>query len=218
MIVPLLIFLGSGIGLGLALFLPGQSDFILLAGPMVLASLWLLLRARQKPKPKLLGPTKWPKAEPNPRRARAPRAAAKPKWIVVDGSNVMHWRDGTPQLEAVQEVVNRLTDLGFSLGVVFDANAGHKLTGRYKHDHAFGKLLGLPESRVIVVDKGTPADPVILAAARELGARIVTNDRYRDWAETHPEVDNDGQLIKGGYRDGQLWLDMAEAQPKLRAS
>jgi hypothetical protein len=102
--------------------------------------------------------------------------------------------------------------------VVFDANAGHKLTGRYKHDHALGKLLGLPEARVMVVDKGTPADPTILAAARDLGARVVTNDRYRDWAETHPEVASAGHLIRGGYRDGHLWLDMVEAQPKLRAS
>lgn len=216
MIVPLLIFLASGIGLGLALFLPGHSDFILLAGPMALASLYLLLRAGRKPN--RLGPTKWPKAEPSEKRLRAPWAPAKPKWIVVDGSNVMHWRDGTPKIEAVQDVVNRLTDLGYSPGVVFDANAGHKLTGRYKHDHALGKLLGLPEARVMVVDKGTPADPTILAAARDLGARVVTNDRYRDWAETHPEVASAGHLIRGGYRDGHLWLDMVAAQPKLRAS
>lgn len=216
MIVPLLIFLASGVGLGLALFLPGQSDFILLVGPIAVASLFLLLRAWARSRD--LVPTKLPDAVPTPKRWRAPWASAKPKWIVVDGSNVMHWRDGTPQIEAVQDVVNRLHSLGFSPGVVFDANAGHKLTGRYKHDHALGKLLGLPEARVMVVDKGSPADPTILASARDLGARIVTNDRYRDWSESHPEVATAGHLIRGGYRDGQLWLDMAEAQPKLRAS
>jgi hypothetical protein len=53
---------------------------------------------------------------------------------------------------------------------VFDANAGYKLLGKYKHDDAFGRLLGLPADRVMVVGKGKPADPTILRAARELWA------------------------------------------------
>jgi hypothetical protein len=60
-----------------------------------------------------------------------------------------------------------------------------------------------------VVNKGNPADPTILAAARDLKARIVSNDRYRDWTESHPEVAKPGHVIRGGYRDGNLWLDLA---------
>ena len=120
----------------------------------------------------------------------------------------MHWKDNVPQIESVRAVLAQLTAAGYAPGVVFDANAGYKLMGSYKHDHAFGKLLGLPQDRVIVVAKGTPADPVILASARELGARIVSNDRFRDWADTHPEVSVPGHVIAGGYRDGQVWLDM----------
>ena len=62
---------------------------------------------------------------------------------------------------------------------------------------------------LVVVNKGTPADITILAAAKDSGARIVTNDRYRDWADVHPEVREPGYLIRGGYRDGKLWFDMA---------
>jgi hypothetical protein len=139
---------------------------------------------------------------------RPPRARTKARWIMVDGSNVMHWKDGTPQIATLREVLDRLVSLGFTPGVVFDANAGYKLVGRYQHDHALGRLLGLPEERVLVAEKGTPADPLLLASARDAGARIVTNDRYRDWAEAHPEVASPGHLIRGGYRDGQLWLDL----------
>lgn len=39
-----------------------------------------------------------------------------------------------------------------------------------------------------------------------MGARIVTNDRYRDWAEAHPEIATPGHLIRGGWREGKLWL------------
>jgi hypothetical protein len=66
----------------------------------------------------------------------------------------------------------------------------------------------------MVVPKGTPADPTILAAARDLGAPVLTNDRYRDWAEAHPEIRTPGHLIRGGYRDGGLHLDLPEETPR----
>jgi hypothetical protein len=124
----------------------------------------------------------------------------------------MHWKDGTPQVETLREVLALLRARGFSPGVVFDANAGYLLAGRYQHHSALGKLVGLPESRVMVVDKGTSADAIVLAAARDHGARIVTNDRYRDWTDLHPEVRHPGHLIRGGYRDGVLWLALDEAK------
>ena len=213
MIVPLLLSFVSVAGLALALALPGLQDLGVLAGPMLLASLWLLLRAwlqrgaagrrapGTRPAPAQTGP---------PRRGLfARKQPPAPKYVVVDGSNVMHWKDNVPQLDSVRAVVDRLTAAGYAPGVVFDANAGHKLLGKYTHDQAFSKLLGLPHNRVLVVPKGTPADPVILASARELGARVVSNDRFRDWAEMHPEVTEPGHVIAGGFRDGQVWLDMA---------
>lgn len=215
MIVPLLLCLASGIGLGLAVALPGWQDLGMLAGPMLLASAWLVLRAGLKRRAAARGREAYSihrqvsELTGPPRRGAFARKQTPPKYVVVDGSNVMHWKDNVPQIESVRAVVDKLTAAGYAPGVVFDANAGHKLMGKYKHDHAFGKLLGLPHDRVMVVAKGTPADPVILASARELGARIVSNDRFRDWAETHPEVSVPGHVIAGGYRDGQVWLDMA---------
>ncbi|MDZ4311371.1 MAG: hypothetical protein U1A24_12560 [Cypionkella sp.] len=202
------------IGLALAVVLPGLQDFVMLAGPMLAASVWLLLRARfaqgAAARGKAISPaTQHAMPTGPPRRGVFARRQAPPKYVVVDGSNVMHWKDNVPQIESVRAVVEKLTAAGYAPGVVFDANAGHKLMGKYKHDRAFGKLLGLPHERVMVVAKGTPADPVILASARDLGARIVSNDRFRDWAETHPEVTTPGHVIAGGYRDGQVWLDMA---------
>jgi Zc3h12a-like Ribonuclease NYN domain len=196
--VPFVLLLASLAGIAAALTQPGLSDLILLAAPCALASLFLLLRAYGH-------------------RAKSNRQPP-PKMIVVDGSNVMHWKDGTPQISTLREVVRHLTALGFAPGVVFDANAGHLTTGKYQHHRAMGKFLGLPEDRVMVVNKGTPADPTILAAARDLGARIVTNDRYNDWADTHPEVREPGYLIKGGFRAGKLWLDFGENTEKPRIS
>ena len=44
--------------------------------------------------------------------------------------------------------------------------------------------------------------------AAKRGARIVTNDRYRDWAEGHPEIAHPGHLIRGSFRGGSLRLDL----------
>ncbi|NJS40708.1 MAG: hypothetical protein HC783_18830 [Rhodobacteraceae bacterium] len=123
----------------------------------------------------------------------------------------MHWQAGAPQLATVKSVVDSLIVLGYVPGVVFDANAGWKLQGRYLHDSDFARLLGLEQRQVLVVEKGTPADPFLLKTAREFDARIVTNDRYRDWAESHPEVQRQGFLIRGGIRDGKVWLQELEA-------
>lgn len=207
--VPWLLFLASLAALATAFALPGLSDLVLLTLPCAIASLILLLRARltraARPRP----PRPWD---------RPPTPRAKPKVILIDGSNVMHWKDGTPKIETLREVVVRLTALGFTPGVVFDANAGYLITGRFQRDHELGAFLDLPTDRVMVVDKGTPADPTLLAAARDLGARIVTNDRYRDWAEAHPEVRTPGFLIRGGYRDNRLWLDVDTAEPPPQPS
>ena len=188
--VPLFLFLASLVGVGVALSVPGWADLAPLAGLCAFAGLILFFAALLRVEP---------------------RGTAAPRWVIVDGSNVMHWKDDTPQIETVREVLDHLSALGFSPGIVFDANAGHKLAGRYLHHAAFAELLGLAEDRVMVVNKGTPADATILAAARDLDARIVSNDRFRDWLDQHPEVDLPGALIRGGFEDGALWLALEDA-------
>lgn len=183
MIILLLLLLLSVAGVVAALLVPTLGDLMLVAVPSALASLYLLIRG-------------W---------------AGKPGGkhpIVLDGSNVMHWKDDTPRLETLREVTDRLTALGFTPGVIFDANAGYKLDGKFQGEKDLARRLGLPRDRVMVVDKGNPADPIILTVARDLGARVVSNDRFRDWVEDFPELSEPDRVIRGGYRDGRLWLDV----------
>lgn len=189
MVVPVLILTLSLIGVAVALILPGYGDLILLAGPCTVAALILLLRALVA------------------RITAPPEPEAEPNRILIDGSNVMYWRDNTPQIATLREVIAHLRRLGYAPGVIFDANAGYLLTGKYKHDDAMAGYLGLAEDWVMVVPKGTIADSYLLTVARDVGAPIVTNDRYRDWADAFPEVTEPGRLIRGGYRDGALWFE-----------
>jgi hypothetical protein len=177
-----------------------MTDALLLLAPAALLALALILRhalragraARTAPAP--------------PAPAPPPAPAGRP--IIVDGSNVLYWRDNTPDLATLRAVLDHLTAQGYAPGVVFDANAGYLITGRYRHHHAMGRLIGLPEDRVMVAPRGQPADPIILAAARDLGAPILTNDRYRDWAGAHPEIRRSGTRIRGGFHDGTVRLDL----------
>jgi len=213
MIAPLMLVLMSAVVLLAALAVPGASDLVLPAGPALLASLFLLFQAWRRRADQRRDHVDRPRRTvPRDRTADGfrPTHRGKPKWILVDGSNVLYWKDNTPRIETLRAVVDDLTARGYTPGVVFDANAGYLVAGKYQHHGAMGALLGLPEDRVMVVAKGEPADTVLLAAARDLGAPIVTNDRYRDWADSHPEVRAPGHLIRGGFRDTALWLDLGE--------
>ena len=145
--------------------------------------------------------------------ARTQRSAhgadARPQ-AVVDGSNVMHWQDNTPRLGPVVAVLDLLDRRGYRAGVIFDANAGYKLTGRYLHDGDFGALLGIGADRVLVVPKGTQADPFLLTHASDTDAIVVSNDRFRDRIAEFPKMGRPGRLVRGGWKDGKPWLDLPE--------
>ena len=172
---------------------PAWTDFVLISLPVALASLILLLQLYQK------------QAQPKPKQSRRPK---QPKvWAIIDGSNVMYWVNGEPSVDPLRAVTRRLSELGFSPRVFFDANAGYLLCGRYLHDRDFENILRLQTASVTVVPKGTIADEAILREARKLKAIVVTNDRYRDWAELYPEVQSDGFLMRGKYHSERLFLD-----------
>jgi Zc3h12a-like Ribonuclease NYN domain len=144
-----------------------------------------------------------PKGPPRTGRTQRLKPPEEKNVILVDGSNVMHWLDEKPQLAPLVQVIRSLQAQGYKPGVVFDANAGHMLVGRYLNEGDFATMLSLPRSQVLVVPRGTQADPFLLDSANEFGARIVTNDRFRDWAEAHPKVLENGFLIRGGCGRGR---------------
>jgi Zc3h12a-like Ribonuclease NYN domain len=152
----------------------------------------------------------WRKVPPRPR-------PVPETWLLIDGSNVMHWVDNTPSLEPVQTVIDHLKGLGYVPGVVFDANAGWKLFGHYVDDRDFAKVLRIEREQVLVVPKGTQADPYLLQTARDFGVRIISNDRFRDWSADYPEVAAPGFLIPGSLVGGKLQLAGLDVAVQPRA-
>ncbi|MGY3437621.1 MULTISPECIES: NYN domain-containing protein [unclassified Marinovum] len=148
---------------------PALEDFALLCGVAGLAALVLLVRVWMFP----------------PRR-----------WIVLDGSNIMHWSGDGPSLERVRLVANGIRTQGYTPILWFDANVGYKVADRYMRPAELAKRLGLPKGRVFIAPKGTPADPLLLADAVRRKARVVSNDRFRDWQEQYPQLQRDDFVVR----------------------
>lgn len=74
--------------------------------------------------------------------------------VLIDGSNVMHWLDNTPQLAPLLQVVHDLSRRGLKPGIVFDANVGYKLMGKFMGEGDLSRLLSLPRDQILVVPKG----------------------------------------------------------------
>lgn len=141
--------------------------------------------------------------------AAGPRRKAVP-WIVVDGSNVMYWEGDRPSLMTVRRVLKAVEAAGFAPLVWFDANVGYLTHGAYLRPEQLSRMLGLARGQVLVAPKGTPADPLLIEEAVRIGARVVTNDRFRDWAEAHPAVTEPGFLVGGTVTGGVVRMRLGE--------
>ncbi|AWD22336.1 NYN domain-containing protein [Pseudogemmobacter blasticus] len=166
------------------------------------ASFVLALRAARGPSPATRD------AGQKRRPSRGKRAT--PRWIIVDGSNVLYWNPVGPSLATVSDVLRLLESQGFQPVIWFDANVGYKVGGDWMGPWELSKVLNLPQKQILVAAKGQPADPLVLAEARKRRASVVSNDRFRDWAEDHPEVTRPGFLIRGTHGpEGAALKDLA---------
>jgi hypothetical protein len=138
------------------------------------------------------------------------RAFAKPKpVIVVDGSNVMHWRDDVASVKTLTLVLADLTTRGFAPHIFFDANVGYKLFNRAIDARDLAHQLGLAPSQITLAPSRTPADPLLIAHAVLAGVRVVSNDRFMDWRDQFPRVRDKGFLVPGKLRGERVELRFA---------
>ncbi len=127
-------------------------------------------------------------------------------WVVVDGSNVLYWQNDEPTLHSVRLVIEQLVLAGFEPKLWFDANVGYLVAGRYMNPAQLSKALRYPARRISVAPKGTPADPLLISDAERLKARIVTNDRFRDWQERFPQVAQQDVFLRGRIKNKRVHL------------
>jgi hypothetical protein len=102
---------------------------------------------------------------------------------LVDGSNVAHSSEGEhPRLENIGIVVRKLREEGYEPVVMADAALRHQIDDKEGYERR------VEEGKIKQAPAGTDADYFLLAFARELDAVIVSNDLFRDRAESFPEA------------------------------
>lgn len=120
--------------------------------------------------------------------------------VLVDGSNVAHSTEGEKaQLANILAMRQKMTEEGFEPVVVVDAALRHQIDDRTGYEQ-------LVESGVVrQAPAGTDADYFILSFARELDARIVSNDRFRDRLSAFPDASD--RLIRYMIVGGEVVLE-----------
>ena len=105
--------------------------------------------------------------------------------VVIDGANVAYEErsaGGKPKLSNLLKVKRELEERGFEAVIIVDASL------KYDIDDQTQLETLIRSQQVRQVPAGTDADYFIIQFADQLDARVVTNDRYKDYAEQYPWV------------------------------
>ena len=120
--------------------------------------------------------------------------------MLVDAANVAHSTEGpTAKLSNIVLVMDKLREEGFRPLIVADAALRHQIDDKA----AYEKLI--EDGVVKQAPAGTDADYFILSFAREMHARILTNDRFRDRATEFAEERE--RVIRYMIVDGAVVLE-----------
>jgi hypothetical protein len=105
--------------------------------------------------------------------------------VVIDGANVAYEEKsagGRPKLSNLLKVRRELEDRGFEAIILVDASLKYDIDDQTQLESL------IRTQQVRQVPAGTDADFFIIELAEQLDARIVTNDRYKDYADRHPWI------------------------------
>jgi hypothetical protein len=137
--------------------------------------------------------------QPHGQGTRPDPASAAPV-VLVDGSNVAHSSEGEqPLLANIVAVCDKLREEGYEPVVVVDAALRHQIDDRARYERM------VDDGRIRQAPAGTDADYFILSFARELGASVVSNDRFRDRLKSFPDAAR--RLIRYMVVKGEVVLE-----------
>ena len=107
------------------------------------------------------------------------------KVVVIDGANVAYEErsaGGKPRLSNLTRVRRELEERGFEAVILVDASLKYDIDDQEQMENL------IRSQQVRQVPAGTDADFFIIQFSQELDALIVTNDRYKDYADQYPWV------------------------------
>ena len=107
------------------------------------------------------------------------------RMVVIDGANVAYEErsaGGKPKFSNLLKVRRELEEKGFEPVILVDASLKYDIDDQEQLENL------IRSQQVRQVPAGTDADFFIIQFSQELDALIVTNDRYKDYADQYPWV------------------------------
>src|SRR5689334_5755670 len=105
--------------------------------------------------------------------------------VVIDGANVAYEErsaGGKPKLSNLLKVRNELEERGLEAVIIVDASL------KYDIDDQTQLETLIQSQQVRQVPAGTDADYFIIQFSEEFNARVVTNDRSKDYLDDYPWI------------------------------
>ena len=105
--------------------------------------------------------------------------------VIIDGANVAYEErsaGGKPKLSNLLKVRSELEERGFEAVILVDASLKYDIDDQSQLENL------VRSQQVRQVPAGTDADYFIIQLAEQFDARVVTNDRYRDYVERYPWI------------------------------
>jgi len=105
--------------------------------------------------------------------------------VIIDGSNVAHYKknkDHEPQLSNILAAVDMLEKKGDEFVVIVDASLRHDIDNKEE----FKELL--ENENVEQVESGNNADHFIVELAEKENAKILSNDKFRDFSDEFKDL------------------------------
>ncbi|WP_293371861.1 hypothetical protein [Nevskia sp.] len=134
-----------------------------------------------------------------------------PGLILIDALNVAYWCGAPPSLRLPISLLTGLQRAGHHALLYFDASAPYRLSD----EGALYQRLITNTELTVVAPSGRTADALLLRHARTHGARIVSNDRFRDHRRRFRKLIDDpvrlfgGSVLEDRLRVPMLGLDVA---------
>ncbi|MDL2246862.1 Zc3h12a-like ribonuclease [Methanobrevibacter sp. OttesenSCG-928-K11] len=107
--------------------------------------------------------------------------------VIIDGSNVAHYKknkDSKPQLSNILAAVDALEKRGDEFVIIVDASLRHEIDEKDE----FKKLLD--SENVEQVPSGNNADHFIFELAEKEKAKILSNDKFRDFSDEFKDINS----------------------------
>lgn len=149
------------------------------------------------------------------------------KTALFDGNNIFHFGlDNGIGATALWALANSLRSEGYRIVCFFDANIFFTLRENDELQNQQGRfsvnmlkeIFGLQPNEIYVVPSGQQADVYIIETLSLLPVSFaVTNDRFRDYEDTHAVLRKDNQWRKGVVvKGGELRLFQHKFERRLR--